>query len=140
MPSSPSPVSSAKPSYSLSGLVSIRRRPPGSSVFDLPRFGPVCTARWWRFVHSWEVSMADLRNVLDREARRFGLSADVWDRIHGVVIRRHRRRRVSVSLVALAVATVGKLARSDPQGPYCDKQPSESRREAPPALGRRLEL
>ena len=51
--------------------------------------------------------MADLKTLLDREARQFDLAPDVWDRTQGAVIRRRRQRRLSASLVALIVAMGG---------------------------------
>src|SRR5436189_295803 len=48
--------------------------------------------------------MPELRTLLDREARAFDLPPDLWDRTRRVVNRRQLHRRVSASLVALAVA------------------------------------
>jgi hypothetical protein len=54
--------------------------------------------------------MPELRTLLDREARDFDLPPDLWDRTRRIVNRRQRHRRVSASLVALAVAVGGFVA------------------------------
>jgi Tol biopolymer transport system component len=51
--------------------------------------------------------MSDFRTMLDREAGEFDLPPDLWDRTRRVVTRRQRRRKVSTSVVALAVTTGG---------------------------------
>jgi Tol biopolymer transport system component len=51
--------------------------------------------------------MPEFRTLLDPEARRFELPPDLWDRTRELVRRRQRRRKISVLIISLVVATGG---------------------------------